>query len=120
MPIYDRLTGKLFAAWVQILRPRLLDRQASPWLFPSSRGGRQLAAGSVWRIFKREARSVGIRKKGRRISPHILRHTLATSLLERGADLKLVRDWLRHSDVSTTQRYVHRRSGRRGKIVLRG
>jgi len=116
MPLYDPLTGKLFAAWVQVIRPRLLGGQASPWLFPSSRGGGPLAPGSVWRIFKREVKEAGIRKKGRRLSPHILRHTLATDLLERGADISLVRDWLRHADVSTTQRYLHRRLKRAGGL----
>ncbi len=72
-------------------------------LFLGRRGGR-LRRETAWRIVKRRCREAGITK---RVSPHTLRHSFATHLLERGADLRAVQEMLGHASVATTQIYTH-------------
>ncbi len=91
------------AAYLKDFRPTLTTAKSRDALF-LSRTGRALERTNVWRIIGKYARIAGL---GNKVSPHTLRHSFATHLLEGGADLRVVQELLGHADVSTTQIYTH-------------
>jgi integrase/recombinase XerD len=84
-------------------RPKLVRPHTPSALFIGNRG-RQLRRDSLWHLVAGTAKRVGISKH---VSPHMLRHSFATHLLENGADLRVIQEMLGHADISTTEIYTH-------------
>lgn len=103
VPIGDE-AARWVSRYLREARPRLLRGRSSPRLFVNARGGSALSRLGVWKILKGYGVQAGI---ARRLSPHVLRHSFATHLLERGADLRAIQMMLGHADLSTTQIYTH-------------
>jgi integrase/recombinase XerD len=93
------------AIWVYLhtTRPELDKGRTQNRLLLNARGA-PLSRVGAWGIVKRHAERAGITK---RVTPHTLRHSFATHLLEGGADLRAVQEMLGHADLSTTQLYTH-------------
>ncbi len=98
-----RMAVKFLKRYLEEARPKLLGRNTSSNVF-LAQGGRSLSRQSVWKMIKRMVKKAGIRKK---VSPHTLRHSFATHLLERGASLRSVQELLGHTSITTTQIYTH-------------
>ncbi len=96
------------------LCPKLLEtlraywrwKKPKTWLFPGQpqENGDHLTDKAVWYVCNDAAQHAGLKK---RVSPHMLRHSFATHLLESGADLRAIQELLGHASLSTTQRYTH-------------
>ncbi len=100
---YGEVAKEHLETYLTSSRPAILAAKKSPFLFVTTRGAAMTRA-RYWQIIKDRAMDAGISKS---ISPHMLRHSFATHLLSRGADLRAVQLMLGHTDIATTQIYTH-------------
>ena len=102
VPINDYALDAL-KDYINNARPNMLIKGENNYIFINNHGNK-MTRPAVFKIIKKECSEKGINKN---ISPHTLRHTFATHLLENGADLRVIQELLGHSDISTTQIYTH-------------
>ena len=102
VPMGDKAIGAV-KEYLSDVRPQLARRTNSVYLFLNSRGS-SLTRQGFWKIIKKHGMEAGIKKK---ITPHRIRHSFASHLLEAGADLRAVQVMLGHADITTTQIYTH-------------
>jgi len=100
---FGRKAKESIARYVEKSRPAFLKKKVSNFLF-LTRLGKPMSRQTLWKTVKKYAREADIKKD---ITPHSLRHSFATHILERGADLRIVQELLGHADISTTQIYTH-------------
>ena len=102
VPIGRKAIGAV-AIYLRELRPKLEHGHGKGTLFLNARGT-PLSRMGAWKILQRHVKTAGLAK---RVTPHTLRHSFATHLLENGADLRAVQEMLGHADIATTQIYTH-------------
>jgi integrase/recombinase XerD len=106
------LARSLIQQYMEHVRPLFLKQRLSRFVFVTRRGG-PLTRQAFWKALRQRAKRAGIAKE---ISPHVLRHSFATHLLEGGADLRSVQSLLGHASIATTQIYTHVERGRLKEI----
>lgn len=102
VPVGDE-AARWLRTYLETARPLLTRHRHPAQVFVNARGGPLTRVG-FWKILKAHGRAAGLRLD---LSPHVLRHSFATHLLERGADLRAIQVMLGHADLSTTQIYTH-------------
>ena len=100
----DRYTLLSQRAQQEVERHRLALEDDEPWLFPGAQPGRPISPRTVQKVVRDAGRRAGIPKK---VTPHLLRHSFATHLLEAGTDLRYIQQLLGHSSSRTTEIYTH-------------
>jgi len=115
--------GKSSGQDMRLPLDRPVSRMLGMWLAARPAGrflwGRPLTRGAVRNIFLDRCAEVGIGALGRRLSPHILRHSVATHLLQEGVDIRQVQLLLRHQSIATTELYLHADVDRLGSVLIR-
>ncbi len=100
---YGEIANELLDKYIGVIRPQLLKDENNAYLFISRKGG-HLDRKSAWRILKKKIEKLNILKN---ITPHTLRHSFATHMMQNNADIRSVQELLGHMDISTTQIYTH-------------
>ncbi|NOX20138.1 MAG: tyrosine-type recombinase/integrase, partial [Nitrospirae bacterium] len=112
VPVSERTIEKI-KYYIRNIRPQLIKHRDNPFVFVSRRGSK-LTRQRIWQFLKTYAKKAGID-----LSPHVIRHSFATHLLEGGADLRSVQKMLGHSDISTTQIYTRVTTDRLKRVYER-
>jgi integrase/recombinase XerD len=112
---FGEAAGEALDRYLLEARSKMLNGRVSRYVFVTARG-REMTRQRFWRLLRNHGRRVGIR---RHLTPHVVRHSFATHLVEGGADLRSVQIMLGHADISTTQVYTHVAQGRLRDIIDR-